>query len=911
MTVSVRPAESPTTRAQDSLNGVMLLMPVWGYRFATRFLEFCLPTLLAPNNLPALARELPCRFVVLSSSDDEPLIRAHPTWQKLADVCTTEIQLIDDLITHANHSATITLAFERALRQAGPAMRHTCFFFLMSDYLVADGSLKTVLKTIRSGARGVLVGNFQINVEDAAPLLRSRFDTAATAMALHPRELVRWSLGCLHAATLANIVNIGLIHNDHTNRLFWRVDESTLLGRFYLMHPIALHPEVDDFVIGSSWDYSFIPELCPSGNVATITDSDDYLVVELQRRDYENDNLRPGPIEATELAESLMKWATARHRANVEQTVVFHAEERPPGLAEAVVQSDAFVNYVRAAITIPPISHRDHPFWVGALAVNRFRSNRPLGRDDWKFILSDQAPPNRICAAVRRVRAKLVGHLPAPKRSHPLWSEYELAREILNRLISQNGRFLLVAENSAAYSRWVAEIASNAFTIDFDKLLQMPRAIYASLMDTFDGCFFLVSESRADTCDTLIDHVTPLLKPAGAIHLLFYNDRALRGAVHFVTSFTKMAAKLLRPAVSVKEVHYVKSNFLHWSVRRAAMQVLRRIGPNSSGSVPPAVLAAGPALLATYLANLTVKITKAPPAGICSGVLVTLQVSQAIGRAIPRLPRPSLGGSGLGPDLTGEERIGARPLDLAMSELGQFEPSQLTTGLLAYRFVARLLAGRHDVAEYGLANALGTRLILQSVKQVRLFDPRPLIAEELQRQLGDKVQFEAHQHDILASPLKRPFDAIYSIDFIKYISRDEEDKFVRNLMGSLGRNCYFLLIGSPSFGRNGQSVLQTLSKGPATPPVVAVLEQRLTVPRSPLPPSSAPRFASPGNVALAGEKVVDGGAKIYRRTGVELTTLMQQYFHNALSFSLVDDVVQAGFHSNAQHIFALCCGKRE
>jgi hypothetical protein len=93
--------------------------------------------------------------------------------------------------------------------------------------------------------------------------------------------------------------------------------------------------------------------------------------------------------------------------------------------------------------------------------------------------------------------------------------------------------------------------------------------------------------------------------------------------------------------------------------------------------------------------------------------------------------------------------------------------------------------------------------------------------------------------------------------------------------------------------------------------VVAVLAQELKLPRSPLPPSAAPRFASPGNVALAGEKVVDGGNNIYRRTGVELTTLMQQYFHNAFSFFLVDDVVQAGDHSNAQHVFALCCGKRE
>jgi hypothetical protein len=104
-----------------------------GLRFTGRFLEFCLPTLVAPNNIPALARELPCGFVLLTRESDEQLILAHPAWQRLAQICAVEIQLIDDVITEANHTATITLAFERVLRQAGEAIRQTCYFFLMSD----------------------------------------------------------------------------------------------------------------------------------------------------------------------------------------------------------------------------------------------------------------------------------------------------------------------------------------------------------------------------------------------------------------------------------------------------------------------------------------------------------------------------------------------------------------------------------------------------------------------------------------------------------------------------------------------------------------------------------------------------------------------------------------------------------
>jgi len=333
------PSEAPIERGSSAsqrppVKAVTLLMPVWGYRFVGQFLEFCLPTLLAPGNIPAIAGMLPCRFVLLSSEADESMIRSHPAWHHLERVCAAEIQRIDDLITDGNHTATITLAFARAVRQAGDAMLDTCFIFLVSDYLVADGSLATVVGRIRQGASGVVAGNFQIVAEDAVPLLRRRVDPASTAIVLPPRELVSWSLAHLHPATVANIVNFGLSHNAHTNRLFWRVDENTMIGRFYLMHMIGIRPEVTDFVVGSSCDYSFVPEMCPSGHVVALTDSDDYLVVEMQPREHESKWLLPGAIEPQALADSLSEWTTAQHRGNVAYSLVYHAEKIPQKLPQ-------------------------------------------------------------------------------------------------------------------------------------------------------------------------------------------------------------------------------------------------------------------------------------------------------------------------------------------------------------------------------------------------------------------------------------------------------------------------------------------------------------------------------------------------------------------------------------------------
>ncbi|HTV28066.1 MAG TPA: hypothetical protein VMF32_09815, partial [Xanthobacteraceae bacterium] len=567
---------------KDGVAAVALLMPVWGYRFVGRFLEFCLPTLLAPNNIPALTRELPCRFILLSSENDVALIQSHPTWQKLAQVCAAEIQLIDDLITEGNHTATITLAFERAIRQAGEAMRQTCFMFLMSDYIIADGSLRSALGAIRNGASGVQVGNFQATAEDLAPVLRDAADPANSGIVLSPRELMRLSLPHLHPATIANIVNIGITHNAHTNRLFWRVDENTLIGRFYLMHAIAIHPEVTDFVIGSSWDYSFIPELCPSGKLATLTDSDDYLVVELQPRGYEADNLRPGPIDSAELALSLAEWTTAGHRANVERTLVFHAADAPPQLSATVALSDGFLEIVRKALVGPPAPHRNHPYWIGSRAVNRHRSRRPLDKSDWTFLLADaakDAPPKH--AMFEPLRALLFGYRPGITRSHPLWPDFAQAIRALNEALSSNGRLLLVASKPASFAEWVVRTTGDVLTLSADDLLNLSRQAYLPLVGSIDCCLLVLSESQLGFCDEYIERICPLMRKSGQVNILVLNEWAVGSALLFSGIFTREVSRLLAQGLSDVEVWYMPSSEGRWLLRAYLSKLLHHAAKRS------------------------------------------------------------------------------------------------------------------------------------------------------------------------------------------------------------------------------------------------------------------------------------------------------------------------------------------
>src|ERR1700686_3397459 len=105
-------SDSPTaTQRSRSPSAIKIIMPVWGVRFVRQFLEFTLPTLLAPGNVPALAKALPCQFTVLTSGRDLHLLREHRAWHRLEQICRADIELIDDLITDGNHSTTLTLSY--------------------------------------------------------------------------------------------------------------------------------------------------------------------------------------------------------------------------------------------------------------------------------------------------------------------------------------------------------------------------------------------------------------------------------------------------------------------------------------------------------------------------------------------------------------------------------------------------------------------------------------------------------------------------------------------------------------------------------------------------------------------------------------------------------------------------------
>jgi hypothetical protein len=919
------------------------VLPVWGYRFVRQFLEVGLPTLLAPGNVPALAAALPTRFIILSRLEDEDFIRHHPAFQRLREVCETEIRLIDHLITGSNYSTTITLGYTEAVRAAGNDMLDTCFFFLVSDYIMADGSLASALKRMMDGRSGVLVGNFQVALEDALPWLQEQLNRSPDVLAIPPRELLRWAFNHLHPATLANTVNLPLSHNKHTNRLFWRVDGSTLLARFYLMHMLCIRPETTEFTVGASCDYSFIPELCPSGNVEVITDSDDYLVIEMQPVQHEERFLQPGPLRPRALARTLSSWTTARHRQNSDYSVVFHANEIPPACTAVRAEADRFIAEVRTAMKRRPKPHRDHPYWRGAIAAHHEATGRKLALDEWRRVLGLPDPDSEQSWAsdwvVERIRFALFGRPPKVRLCHQRWPDYHFVVNWLDRFLGDHHRrLLLVSEQPTVFTASLADSGERTVRVIPSLFLESSPEIWEPMAAAFDFCLAELSEGELARGGDLVDRIAPMMKDGAEILIVTYNRRD-RGADGFGPSIDFHAPRILRPSTTLMGAHFVRATRSRWWLARLMTDLGRMAHSKPVIGIPVAAASGGLLALGSLLANAATfgRTTSRLPRGkIATSFALLLQVDAPAAKTayrysarrverqqrrrrqgLPAAPERAsvwkwepgqpprmdqqpttsipLDPSGRGekpkisqivtasapdrenskspdPDIATREpqyadcvdvmkRYGLTSLGIMINQVWHDDPRRVAFVLARYKFVAKMLSGRGSVAEVGCGDAFGTRIVLQEVDQVDVYDFDPVFIQDVRQRQSERWKVTPRVHDIVLGVLPFQYDAIYSLDVIEHINREDEHGYLANLRGSLKEEGV-LIIGTPS------------------------LESQ--------------QYAS------AQSKI----GHINCKRGDELKALMQRYFVNVFLFSMNDEVVHTGFFPMAHYLIAVCCGKK-
>jgi|SRR5215831_3056784 len=208
-----------------------------------------------------------------------------------------------------------------------------------------------------------------------------------------------------------------------------------------------------------------------------------------------------------------------------------------------------------------------------------------------------------------------------------------------------------------------------------------------------------------------------------------------------------------------------------------------------------------------------------------------------------------------------KEQAGVAELGLMTNQVWHDDPRRLAILLARYKFAAKMLSGRKDVAEVGCGDAFGTRIVQQEVGKVTAYDFDPVFVDDIAKRQSSRWPIDARVHDVLAGPLPQRYEGIYSLDVIEHIRSEDEDIFLGNLRESLTASGV-LIIGSPS--RESQA------------------------------------YASPQSKA----------GHVNCKSGSELKALLERYFDNVFMFSMNDEVVHTGFFPMAHYLIAICCGNK-
>ncbi|MDP3561057.1 MAG: class I SAM-dependent methyltransferase [Legionellaceae bacterium] len=211
--------------------------------------------------------------------------------------------------------------------------------------------------------------------------------------------------------------------------------------------------------------------------------------------------------------------------------------------------------------------------------------------------------------------------------------------------------------------------------------------------------------------------------------------------------------------------------------------------------------------------------------------------------------------------LDAKNDIGIQRFGLMSNFAWYDDPKRMAFHFARYKFVSKMLSGKDSVLEIGCADAFGTRVVVQEVKNLLAIDIEPAFIDDVNERMCSKWHFNTKVHDIIQSPVPGQFDGAYSLDVLEHIPASAEDAFVQNICSSLSDNGV-LIIGMPS------------------------LESQA--------------YASPTSKE----------GHINCKSGSDLKCFLEKYFHNVFLFSMNDEVVHTGYSKMAHYLIGVCCMKK-
>jgi hypothetical protein len=352
-----------------------LLIPVWGERYIADFCKLCLPSLLAPENLPAFVRDSDLEVIILTREADAGLFSDAAAYQGLKRLVPVRFMPIDDILDsffdpspQLTSALALTHAYFRGIKSCGEQATTTDFIFWNGDFLAADGTFLALAQSIADGSRCTMAPSIRAHL-GAREALLEKLGSNGDLLSINPRQLVRIALRNLHPTVEAKIINKSGRTIENIDRLYWKVGDDVLLCRSFLPFMLHIRPEQVWDDINGFCDYAFVPEMVPNSTVVFEHNSDRICIVELQNAEREAEYLRDKPFSASDVAKLVDYWATYEHVAASKELFVFDGRsdpgsaQRSDAVKAEVEKFDQVMADIHRRLGETRQWHNEHVYW--------------------------------------------------------------------------------------------------------------------------------------------------------------------------------------------------------------------------------------------------------------------------------------------------------------------------------------------------------------------------------------------------------------------------------------------------------------------------------------------------------------------------------------------------------------------
>jgi len=323
-------------------DAIHLVTPVWGTEHIGRFLEFAVPSQLAPGNLDALAELAPLEYHIYTREQDRGTLEREDAIHRLASHARIQFhQLPSDPTARSAHAAMSDVHADilgLARRADAPVV------FLAPEMVMSVGSLASVARRLLDGARLILLGGLRVKA-DVAGTIRDQF-TRDGVIAAPARELAALSIPHLHP-----MMDGYFWDSAHPSAwpavLLWHVGGEGILGHFFHLHPLVAWPELDATLSGTI-DDRFVDDVCSQHSVYVNQDSDEMFVITLDDNPaaQQFQSLSKKPMSPRRVGAWAVRGTGAQHRRQVRLPIRIHSRDLDDRWQRVEHEADATVSQI-------------------------------------------------------------------------------------------------------------------------------------------------------------------------------------------------------------------------------------------------------------------------------------------------------------------------------------------------------------------------------------------------------------------------------------------------------------------------------------------------------------------------------------------------------------------------------------